>query len=275
MLARLLLILMIVTYGMLFQSHEEQSNKIEPHLSQALPAPVQEVILGYLKEFGAEMLFIKTAAFWGRNDLPENHEEYVDSLAQNFHVMTDIYPEFIDPYYLTESSLSYINYTSASNANDILSKGVSSHPDNIIFPFFRAFNYFYYMDQPKAAAAIFSDLATRPDAPAWFGHLAGILSARGGDLYGGLMTLKAMLSTEEDEAMKERYQHDIVIFENAIRVHEATQAFFLKNGHYPLNLNDLVPQFLSQLPNFDDGYSLKWDSPDLRLIRPLKKSELN
>ena len=274
MLVRILLILLMIVYGILFQTHERQSSKIGPHLSMALPSPVQEVILGYLKELGAEMLFIKTAAFWGRNDLPKNHEEYAESLAQNFHVMTDIYPEFIDPYYLCESSLSYINYDSASSANEILLKGVNSHPDNMILPFFRGFNYFYYMDQPKEAAAVFSDLASRPDAPSWFGHLAGILSARGGDLYGGLMTLKAMLSTEEDEAMKGRYQRSIMNFENAIRVHEATEKFFVKNGRYPQQLNNLIPQFLVKIPNFDDGFSLKWESPILRLIRPLKASEL-
>ena len=275
MLPRILLILLMITYGALFQTHERQSDKIGPHLSMALPSPVQEVVLGYLTELGSEMLFIKTAAFWGRNDLPKNHEEYAESLAQNFHVMTDIYPEFIDPYYFCESSLSYVNADSAASANEILLKGVQSYPENMIFPFFRAFNYFYYMDQPKKAAVIFSDLASRSDAPAWFGHLAGILSARGGDLYGGLMTLRVMLSTEEDEAMMERYQDDIKVFETAIKVYEATEDFFVKNGHYPQKLIDLIPQFLIQLPDFDDGFLLKWEPPDLRLLRPLKSSELN
>ena len=272
---RILFILVIIIYVALFQTHERQSDKIDPYLSMALPPSVQVVILGYLKELGAEMLFIKTAAFWGRNDLPKNHEEYADSLVQNFHVMTDIYPEFIDPYYFCESSLSYINADAASSANEILLKGVQSYPENIFFPFFRAFNYFYYMDQPKEAAVIFSDLAIRPDAPSWFGHLAGILSARGGDLYGGLMTLRAMSSAEEDDAVKERYQNDIKVFETAIRVHEAIEAFFIQNGRYPQKLSDLIPKFLTELPDFEDGFSLKWEAPDLRLLRPLKPSELN
>lgn len=274
MLVRILLIFIFMIYGVLFQTHEQQSSKILPQLSPALPAPIQEIVLGYLKEVGAEMLFIKTAVFLGRNDLPKDHEEYSTNLAQNFQVMTDIYPEFIDPYYLSESSLSYINFASASSTNRILLKGVQSYPENMIFPFFRGFNFYYYMDQSKEAAAIFSDLASRPDAPSWFGHLAGILSARGGDLYGGLMTLKAMLSTEEDEAMKERYRHDIVTFENAIRVHEATEAFFVKHGQYPQKLDQLVPQFLTQIPFFGGGFSLEWVPPNLRLLRPLKKSEL-
>lgn len=275
MFARTLLLLVFIAYGLLFQIHEQQLSKVQSQLSPALPAPIQEIVLGYLKEVGAEMLFIKTAAFWGRNDLPKKHEEYAANLAQNFQVMTDIYPEFIDPYYLCQSSLSYINYDSASSTNEILLKGVQSNPEDMILPFFRGFNFYYYMDQPKEAAAIFFDLASRPDAPTWFGHLAGVLSARGGDLYGGLMTLKAMLSTEEDEQMKERYQRSIMNFESAIKVHEATEKFFTKNGHYPQLLNNLIPEFLVKMPLFDDGFSLKWESSNLRLLRPLKASELN
>ena len=275
MFARFFLLSIFVLYCFLFQIHDRQLAETTPSLSLALPSPVQEVFLGYLKELGSEMLFIKVAVFLGRNDLPKNKEDYAAVLTQNFHVMTDIYPEFIDPYYLCESSLPFINRKSAIDANEILLKGTRTHPDDIIIPFFRGFNYFYYLNQPKKAAAIFSDLAGRPGAPNWFGHLAGILSARGGDLYGGLLTLKAMLATEKDENIRDRYRRHIKVFEEAIKVYEALEAFKVKEKHYPEELEQLVPEYLSAVPVFDGEFSISWDPPNFRLLRPLTIGELS
>jgi len=272
MLSRFLLIVLIFCYVVIFQIHDERAGMKPPQISPALPASVQKVVLGYLSEIGSEFLFVKTAVFLGNTDIG-SPEKYVDNLAQNFDVMTDLYPQFIDPYYFSESSLAYVGPEYAARANEILLKGVNAYPANMVLLFFRGFNYFYYMDKPKRAAEIFTELGKRPDAPSWLGHLAGVLAARGGDLYGGLMTLRAMLSTEKDELMQERYRRDIVVFENAIKVYEAVEAYKSKFAKYPEMLQDLVPDFLEKLPTFEDGYSLRWDSPTLRLIRPIKKGE--
>jgi hypothetical protein len=89
------------------------------------------------------------------------------------------------------------------------------------------------------------------------------------------MTLKAMLATEEDTSLRERYQRSIGVFENAIRVHEAVEAFFTKNGKYPVVLEELTPQFIEQLPELEDGFTLSWEAPNLRLLRPMKKEKKN
>ncbi len=273
MFAKTLLILAVFVYVVLFSVQENNIGQKEPNISIALPAPMQQVALGYLKEFGAELLFIKASVFWGRLDLPEEPEVYASDLAQNFEVMTDLYPEFVDPYYLSQSSLAYIDYVSAERTNKILLKGMEAYPENFVFPYFRGFNLYYYMNHFVEAAEVFKELAARTEAPSWFGHLAGVLSARGGDLYGGLMTLQAMLATESEEVMRLRYQQDIKAFESAIAVYEAVDSFYATRGGYPERLAEIVPDFLPELPSFENGFSIQWDSPNVRLVRPLKKSD--
>ncbi len=56
MVFRVLLIIVLFVYVGLFQAHEQQSNRMQPHISMALPAPIQKIVLGYLKEVGEEIV---------------------------------------------------------------------------------------------------------------------------------------------------------------------------------------------------------------------------
>ena len=257
-------------YLAVFSQQQQIATRELPTLTQPLPAVVQRIALGFFQQLGAEMLFVKCAVFNGNNFSAAIIAENANSLSSNLDVATSLYPEFIDPYYLCQATLPHLSPVYAGVANDILARytGLAGQQD-IIIPFFRGFNYFYYMNEPHRASEVFAELATREGAPTWFGHLAAILSARGGNLYAGLISLQSMLAVESDEVMKQRYRDDIEMFNQAIGVEKAIQQYFTTYGVYPPELEDLVPDFISVIPTFA-AFELHWHDQLLSLERPAR-----
>lgn len=251
-----------------FFIQERQAQYRPPHLSQTLPANVHKITAGYMVQLWAEMLYIKTTVFLGGRKSGQEHQNYAENLAEHFLVISTLHPGFIDTYFLCESSLSSLGSDSAKKTNAVLEKGIAEKPDNWILLFFKAFNHFHYLDESAEAAEILYKATQIPGAPVWFGHLASMLSARGGNIYAGLMWLKAMLAAERDEMMRERYKKEIVIFEKAVRVLQAVQKYSDLFNHPPKELNDLVPDIIPELPKIEEGFALSWKPPVLSLIRP-------
>ena len=82
-----------------------------------------------------------------------------------------------------------------------------------------------------------------------------------------------MLAAEKDEVVRTRYQQEIVIFEQAINVRTALNAYTSRYGNAPKTLQQLVPEFLPQLPEIKDSFILVYDPPTLRLQRPDRKKK--
>ncbi len=262
------LIIILVTYGLFFYHQEKSAHQNSPKLPYPLPVGIQKTALGYLRQLGAELLYIKTAVFLGGREPGLNPKSYSSSLAQHFSIMSALHPEFVDTYYLCESSLSSIDNESTLLANKILENGMKALPDNWVLPFFFGFNHLYYLNESGKASAALYQASILPKAPPWLGHLAGVLAAEGGDIYGGLMWLKAMLANEEDEVLRERYRKDILTFEQAVSVQKAISEYQNLYILPPLTLDDLVPFFLPSLPRIEGNYVLSWTPPTLRLLRP-------
>lgn len=265
------LILVLLCYLLLFTLAEKHFMTARLSFSAPLPAPVQRVALGFLRHVGAEMLFVKAAVFLGAPPamLPKE-QEYAEDLAVNFDVMTELYPEFKDAYYLAQSSLAHISPEYAGRVIVLLDRGIAAYPNDLIFPFFKGFDHYYYRDEAAHAAEIYAELGSRPGAPTWLGHLAAVLSARDGALQAGLLSLQVMHATEEDEKDKARYARDIEIFKRAISIQEAAASFEQKYGRAPQRLEELVPEYFVRLPDVGPEFELLWITPRLRLIRPLK-----
>lgn len=262
--AAILLILYLVVWG-------QQRNKAlmaDYYLSPPLPVAVLKVASGYAQQLTAFSLFVKVAIFAGGPLKGVEKTSYADSMASNFDAMTELYPEFIDSYHYCESFLAPISPDYAEQTNKILDRGIASHPDILYLEFFKAFNYFYYMSQPAKAAELFYTMAKRPDAPEWFGHLAGILMAKGGNLIAGKAMLQTMYKNEQDKHTKERYLRAIVNFNKALRVQAALDKFSKEQGKEAATLQELVPRYLESLPTFTDDFTLVWMPPVLSLVRP-------
>lgn len=262
--AAILLVLYLAVWGL--QKNKEQT--ADYYLSPPMPAAVLKVASGYARQLSAFSLFVKVAIFTGGPLRGVDKLTYADSLASNFDVMTDLYPEFIDPYHYCESFLAPISSDYAEQANKILERGIAAYPDKLYLEFFKAFNCFYYMNRPAEAAELFYTMAQRSDAPAWFGHLAGTLMAKGGNLIAGRAMLQAMYEKEQDKYTKDRYRRAIFNFNKALRVQAALDLFKKEHGKDATSLRELVPQYLECLPGLTDGFTYLWMPPVLSLVRP-------
>lgn len=274
-LRRFSLIALLTVYFGVFPIMDKTFQNQSFQLHRALPARLQQVASGYLRQLVSEALFIKTSVFLGGVKPGVPATTYADPLANNFEVMTSLYPEFVDPYYFNQSYLASISKESAQRANSILDTGIKTYPANQFFRFFQAYNFYNYLDQPLKAAEAFQNAAKLPDAPPMFGHLAAIFSAKGGNIAAGLVMLKTMLATEQDKVVIERYQQEIEIYEKALVVDRAI-SLYTKKYHVPPNkLEDMIPEYLEQIPETQNLFILIYEPPVLpyehavlRLKRP-------
>lgn len=264
-----------MAYTALFGFQERLLKNNAPYLPFPLPISIQKISWGYLHQIAGEMHFVKTNVFLGTIPMEYPTDNYKESLAENFAAMAELHPQFIDTYYLCESSLSDIGPEQTRQANKVLEKGIKAMPNNWVLPFFKGFNLFYRLLENQEAAKTLSAASKLPDAPSWFGHLASILAANGGDIYGGLILLKAMLTSEQDESMRERYRKHVQIFEEALSVQKAISSFYEKYDTQPRSLEELIPEYILKVPEFEDNFSLSYNPPDLRLIRPIKAGQNN
>ena len=259
---------LLILYGGVFTVQEHRAQSGAASLEFALPSTFQTISAGYLKQLAAEILFIKTSVFIGGIKPKTPLSSYGDALANNFQVMTTLYPRFIDPYYFCEAFLPSISPEDAEKANAILKTGITEYPDDIIFRFFYATNFFLWMNEPLKAQEAFTEASLLPNAPHLFEHLAAVLSAQGGQIKAGLISLKTMLATEKDEGSRALYQKEIPIFEQAAQVNDALIAYQKKYNAPPDDLNQLVPEFIPAIPEIKDTFILVYNKPLLRLVRP-------
>jgi len=260
------IVALLVVYGMLFSAQEVAQSRGAVTLTPAFPLVLQRT-LGYLRQFGAEMLYIKAVVFLGGRAEGTPPQTYADTLAEYFQTISQLHPKLIDTYYLSESSLPWINAGFARRTNRILETGALAHPDKWFIPFFIGFNEFRYLNHPVKAAGWLQQASEINDAPAWLGHLSAILSARGGDILGGLAWLRAMKMAETNAATKKMYNADIAEFEKAAHVLGAISAYERIHGKAPKTLKDLMPAFLERFPKMQRGYVLDYKRPDLHLER--------
>ncbi|MFH7320917.1 hypothetical protein ACHHRT_09935 [Desulfurivibrio sp. D14AmB] len=258
---------LLLFYLFTFWQQEKGVAATPPSPTHPAPPLIQEIALGYLKQLGGEIQFIKTAVFVGGGITMRDRLEYAPPLAARLTAAAHLHPRFIDTYYLAQAVLPYIHDEYAELANDIHRRGMAVLPDNFVLPFFVGFNHFYHLKDPGQGAGYLHQAGQKPGAPVWFGHLAATLAGEGGDIYGGLFWLRAMLAAEEDELMQERYRHSISMFERAVTVQEAVLAYKAERAEYPSTLTELAPDYLPALPEFDPPFELSWQPPELRLLR--------
>jgi hypothetical protein len=187
--------------------------------------------------------------------------------------MTQLYPRFIDPYYFCQGFLPHISPEAATRASSIFATGIAAYPNDLILRFFYGTNFFLSMNEPLNAAKALAEAAELSEAPPIFGHLAALLSAKGGDISAGLISLKTMLATEKDEGTRTRYEEEIVIFEQALEVQKALNVYTGKYGTAPNTLDQLVPEFITSIPNIRDSFVLVYNPPNLHLQRPDRKQK--
>jgi len=261
---------LLVGYGIVFWRQEQCFVERPVILPSPVPAIVQRVGLGYFKEFAAETLFVRCAVFNGyvsSADVAAN----AASVSLNLDVVTTLYPDFVDPYYLCQGMLPHISPQYAVIANTILVRAGDNLPQSIEISFFRAFNLFYYLNEPVKAGELLFETSQKPDAPSWFASLGGKLMGRGGNLFAGRQMLQVVYASEQDEVLKEYFLRGIENFDRAIQVQQALDHYHSVEGRYVSSLEELVPVYIERLPEFHDNSTLIWEPPVLKLKQKQKE----
>jgi hypothetical protein len=266
-----LFFLLLFCYGAFFSLQETHFSESRQQLAHPLPPIIQKIALGYLRQLGGEMQFIKASVFYGGVKPGRDPLEYADPLAHYFTAAASLHPPFVDTYFVCQGILPFINNDYARYANTVLAQGMTALPDNWMLAFFAGFNHFYYLDEPLEAARLFHLAAAKPNAPIMLEHLANILSAEGGNIYAALIGLQGMYATEEDEQVKRRYAEEIAAFEKAVTVLNAIQRHEKMKGTPPAALADLVPEYLPTIPDVGPIFRLEWKPPHLGVVRVAKK----
>ncbi len=258
---------LLIAYSSLFSAYEKRIAISPPTISPTLPVVTLKVIGHiYLKQLIAESLFIKTAVFYGGLKKRMN-EDNLHIMGQHFLAMGQLHPKLLDIYYRSESSLAHKGAVHTKTVNQILEHGRGVLPEQIELPFFEGFNYFHYLNEPVKAAKILRIASNITDSPQWIGHLASMLMASSGNIRTGLIWLKGMLSTTQNEDEKARFEKDIIAFEKALQVQMALDRYVARIGSYPDHLNDLLLADLQSIPTWEDGFVLEYQSPQLFLRR--------
>lgn len=266
---RFVILLCLLTYGGLWWHYKNDILWSDRYLSAPLPVPVLQIASGYGRHMAGFSLFIKTAIFTGGNNIGSADENnYAPALAQNYDAAARLYPKFIDTYFFAQSFLPHISTDFARQTNGILDHGIAALPEYLHVSFFKAFNHFKYLDEPIQAADIFDALVKLPDAPEWFASLSSKLRARGGQLSAGRDMLLVMYKGESNELVRERYATEIGNFDKALMVQTALDLYREQTGQDAVNLINLVPDYIIELPELELGYILQWDPPILKLTHP-------
>jgi len=263
----ILMPILLICYGSLFIAHDKHANIASGNISPSLPSGVLNVLgHSYMNQLIAETLFIKTAVYYGGLN-QQMDERNLEVMGQHFLAISELHPQFLDTYYLSEAVLAHRGDPYVRIANRILEHGRAALPGKVALPFFEGFNYFHYLNDSIKAAEILRIGSLISGSPQWIGHLASILMAGGGNIRTGLIWLKGMLAASRGENEKTRYRKDILAFEKALLVQKAIRRYHEKYGHSPGNLEALQPEFIAELPQFKGDYVLSYQAPRLSLYR--------
>ena len=261
-----ILLASILLYSTFFVLHERQwAGRVE-RLPLAQPVPYYRVLAGYLQQLAAEMLFVRTNVFIGRATM-QNKPLLPDgpAIAQNFEVASALYPRFQAPYYPAQAFLPELSPELARRTNAILESGITAYPGDLSLRFSHAANYFLWMNDKARASEAFAQAAAIPGAPPLYGRLAEMFASPEGELKAGMVSLLVMRNAEKDPKVKAKYGRRLLMYERAIEVQNAVQAYIRDHGAAPATLEHLLPLYLPVVPVFDQGYTLIYNSPQVSL----------
>jgi hypothetical protein len=234
-------------------------------LNPPVDVRVQKATLPYLNQLAAEVSYIKAVTYVGAK---QGGDMDAEMLARNFESVQKMHPYLYDVYHMSNALLPSQGNSLAKRTNTILQSGAEYLSHDWRFPFFIAFNYFYYLhDIPSSYNYLIKayELSGNP----FFKHLASVLAAKGGDLEIGLIWLKTMYEGTIDPMKKESLLKDIEAYEAALFVQSKVNQFSAEHGSYPQSLEAMQPEYMLSIPDIEAKFVLEYKGDGIvRLVRP-------
>ena len=134
----------------------------------------------------------------------------------------------------------------------ILKKGMEQGPNWWTYPFYLAFNDYYYRGNYESASRWAGIAARTPGASTNIAHLALSLEVKGGDPEAGLALVQELLKTTDDDTVRERLEEQEKLARLQVhfaRLDASVATYTARHGSPPARLESLVSDgLMSALP---------------------------
>lgn len=190
-----------------------------------------------------------------------------DKLYPIVDLVTDLDPRHGYAYQTAGIVLSAVGRIEESNR--ILEKGVAKGPPYWTFPYYLAFNYWFYLGDYPTAARWAERAAETPGASPNISHLAVSLASKGGTPELAIEMLDELRRTVKDEATlaKLEEQRKLAVLERDCQAMERAAARFEREQGRPIrSLEELVWQgYLAAIPEDPFGGHYQWSAAERKV----------
>jgi tetratricopeptide (TPR) repeat protein len=221
------------------------------------------------RTFLSDMYWLTTVQYIGE---PKADQRGWDKLYPLVDLVTDLDPRHGYAYQTAGIVLSSAGRLDESDA--ILEKGIAKGPPRWTFPFYLAFNHWFYRGDYATAARYAEQAARAPGASPNISHLAVALASKSGSPDGAIAMLQELRKTVSEDAVRERLddQLKLAVVERDAQALEKLVATFERETRRPIRaLEDLVTAgLIDSLPPDPNGGHYLWDPKDRRVHSSVK-----
>ena len=246
-----LLLLILGSLAILLVSKVEQQRPPSTRAEELSYLPngkyLRVAALGYAQVV-ADLLWLKVVQHYG------DGAETTEGFQWAYHavdVLTDVDPTFAFAYQATGVMLTVWGHLPHESAA-ILAKGVRNNPHVWELPFFLAYDYYYELRQPKAAAEYLRMAAALPNAPEYLPKLAARMMVESGETGAALEFLQRLYQQTQDDTLRQALEFRMreVVAERDLQFLEGgIQRYKERYGRFPRTLQDLVTgEIIAEIP---------------------------
>lgn len=204
---------------------------------------------------------------------PQAEKRGWDKLLPLVDLVTDLDPRHGYAYQTAGIVLSAAGRLDESNR--ILAKGMEKGPDWWSFPYYLAFNAWFYEGDYAAGARYAAIAARRPGASPNISHLALSLASKSGTPEDAIRMLRELRETVKDEVTASRLDEQLrlaILERDAQALERAAARFEQDHGRAILSLDELTWNgYVAVLPEDPFGGRYEW-KPEERKVRSTANS---
>lgn len=250
----LLLILLVPFHilGLQYVTREWKSLPVSQDAAYVIPSPILKITSLEYKGIASDFLFLRALVFFGgiiekvgleNKPLREVSMEWEWKwLYDTLKASTDLDPYFYDPYYFGQAHLPWMNMTRETNI--LLENGVVHRDWDWNLPFFKGFNYFYFLQENDKASEYLMIASRKPGASPLFASLAVRLAYRGRRTANAISFIEQILKNEEDESIKKEYHARLETLKAILYLEQVTSLYIERFGNTPSDLKTLIEKGL-------------------------------
>ncbi|MFH1856308.1 MAG: hypothetical protein ABH836_03635 [Candidatus Omnitrophota bacterium] len=208
---------------------------------------INAAVLGFNNAV-ADVLYVKAVGYFGGHYLIDKEYKWFYHILD---IITTLSPRFEDPYEFGAVVLA-LEMKEIELSNKLLKRGIEYNPDYWRFPFYLAFNYFFYLNDYAKAASYMEQASKLPDCPAYLPYLTSRLYAEAKNPGYAIVFLSEIYNETTNENIKKELKtrvNELVIEKDLTSLEKAISDYKNKYNASPFNLEDLVKKgLLSNVP---------------------------